>query len=115
MTRVVSLREEYALELFGGGGLVTKSCPTFCDPMDYSLPGFSVHGIAQARILEWVDISFSRGSSQSRDQTQVSTLQTGSLPLSHKGRPYDPKDVGDLISGSSAFSYIQYHKEVICK
>ena len=63
MTRVVSLKKEYALELLGGGVLVTKSCPTFCDPMDYSLPGgFSVHGIAQARILEWVDISFSRGS-----------------------------------------------------
>ena len=41
-----------------------------CDPMDYSLPG-SIHEIFQARILEWVAISFSRGSSQSRDQTQV--------------------------------------------
>ena len=42
-----------------GGGLVTKSCPTLCDPMDYSLPGCSVHGILQARILEWVAIAFS--------------------------------------------------------
>ena len=48
----------------GGGGLVTKLCPTLCDPMDYSLPGFSVHGILQARILGWVAISFSRGSFQ---------------------------------------------------
>ena len=40
--------------------LVTKSCPTFCNPMDCSLPGSSVHGILQARILEWVAISFSR-------------------------------------------------------
>ena len=47
-------------------------CPTLCDPMDCSLPGSSVHGIFQARILEWVAISFSRGSSQPRDQTQVS-------------------------------------------
>ena len=38
-----------------------KSCPTLCDPMDCSPPGFSVHGILQARILEWVAISFSRG------------------------------------------------------
>ena len=38
---------------------VTQSCPTFCDPMDYSLPGFSICGILQARILEWVAISFS--------------------------------------------------------
>ena len=39
-----------------------KSCLTLCDPMDCSLPGFSVHGISQARILEWVAIPFSRGS-----------------------------------------------------
>ena len=39
-----------------------QSCPTLCDPMDYSLPGSSVHWILQARILEWVAISFSRGS-----------------------------------------------------
>ena len=50
-------------------GLVTKSCLTLFDPMDCSSPGFSVHGIFQARILEWVAISFSRGSSQPRDQT----------------------------------------------
>ena len=41
-------------------------------PMDCSLPGSSVHGIFKARVLEWVAISFSRGSSQPRDQTQVS-------------------------------------------
>ena len=40
---------------------VVQSCLTLCDPMDRSLPGFSVHGILQARILEWVTISFSRG------------------------------------------------------
>ena len=45
---------------------VTQSCPTLCDPVDCSLPGSSVHGILQARILEWVAISFSRGSSQPR-------------------------------------------------
>ena len=43
-----------------------------CDPMEYSPPGSSVHGIFQARMLEWVAISFSRGSSQPRDRTQVS-------------------------------------------
>ena len=43
--------------------LVSKSCPTVCYPMDYSPPGFSVHGISQARILEWVASSLSRGSS----------------------------------------------------
>ena len=39
---------------------VTQSCPTLCDPMDYSLPGSSIRGIFQARVLEWVAISFSR-------------------------------------------------------
>ena len=53
---------------------VAQSCPSLCDPMDYSLPGFSVHGISQARILEWVAISFSRGSSQPRDRIQVSCI-----------------------------------------
>ena len=53
---------------------VTQSCATLCDPMDSSLPGSSVHGIFQARILEWVAISFSRGSSQPRDWTQVSHI-----------------------------------------
>ena len=52
--------------------LVTQSCPALCDPMDCSLPGSAVRGILQARILEWVAISFSRGSSQPRDQTWVS-------------------------------------------
>ena len=48
--------------------LVVQSCLTLCDPMDCSLPG-SVHGIFQARILEWVTMPFSRGSSQPRDWT----------------------------------------------
>ena len=43
--------------------LLTQLCPTLDDPMDCSLPGSLVHGISQARILEWVAISFSRGSS----------------------------------------------------
>ena len=47
------------------------SCPTLCDPMDYSLRGSSIHGIFQARVLEWIAISFSRGSSQPRDWTWV--------------------------------------------
>ena len=53
---------------------VTQSCPTLCDPMDYSLPGFSIHGIFQARVPQWVAISFSRGSSQPRDRIQVSCI-----------------------------------------
>ena len=51
-----------------------KSCPTLCNPIDCSLPGSSVHGIFQAIVLEWVTISFSRGSSRPRDRTQVSCI-----------------------------------------
>ena len=48
---------------------VAQSCPTLCDPMDYT-----VHGILQGRIPEWVAVPFSRGSSQPRDRTQVSCI-----------------------------------------
>ena len=53
---------------------VAQLCLTLCDPVDCSPQGSSVHGILQARILEWVAISFSRRSSQPRDQTQVSHI-----------------------------------------
>ena len=54
--------------------LVTKFCQLFRDYMDYSPPSSSVHGISQARILEWVAIYFSRGSSQPKDQTCISFI-----------------------------------------
>ena len=60
-------------------------CLTVCDPMDCSLPGSSVHGILQARILEWVAVPFSRGSSQPRSLT----LQILNC-LSHQGSPIVP-------------------------
>ena len=53
------------------GVLIAQLCPTLCNPMDYNPPDSSVHGILQARILEWVAIPFSGGSSHLRDQTQV--------------------------------------------
>ena len=53
---------------------VTQSCLTLCEPMDCSLPGHPVHEIFQARILEWVAISYSKGSSQPRDRTHVSRV-----------------------------------------
>ena len=61
---------------------VTQSCPTLCNPIDYT-----VHGILQPRILEWVAFAFSRGSSQPRDRTQVSTLQVNFLPAEPPGKP----------------------------
>ena len=70
-----------------GGGLVTQSCPTLCDPVGCSPPGSSVHGISQARILEWVAISFSRASSQPRDHTQVSCIACCFFTSETSGRP----------------------------
>ena len=58
-----------------------KRVLTLCDPMDYT-----VHGIFQARILEWVGIPFSRGSSQTRDRTQVSRIAGGFLPAEPPGK-----------------------------
>ena len=68
--------------------LVTQSCPTVCDPMDCSPPGSSVHGILQARRLEWVALPFSRGSAQPRDGTQgLPHCRQILYQLSHKGSP----------------------------
>ena len=61
---------------------VAQSCPTLCNPMDYT-----VHGILQARILEWVAFPFSRGSSQPRDQTGSPAVQADSLPVEPQGKP----------------------------
>ena len=73
------LHKEPMFSLRNSGSTVVKvsgaqSCLTLCDPMDCSLPSSSVHGILQARILEWVAISFSRESSWPRERTQVSWI-----------------------------------------
>ena len=67
--------------------LVTHLRPALCSPMDCSSPGSSIHGITQARILEWVATPFSRGSSQPRGQTQVFALGANSLPSEPPGKP----------------------------
>ena len=68
-----------------------QSWPNLCDPMDCSPPSSSVHGILQARILEWVAMPSSRGPSQPGDRTQVSYTylhwQVDSLPLAPFGKP----------------------------
>ena len=81
-------RLSFCWGLTGWWYLITKLCLTLGDPIDYSLPDFSVHGISQARILESVATSFSRGSSQLRGRTCVFCIcQADSLPLSHQGSP----------------------------
>ena len=72
-------------------GLLPFTCSvvsdSFATPMDYSPPGSSVHGISQARILEWVAISSSRESSQIRDQTRVSCTAGGFFTTEPPGKP----------------------------
>ena len=68
------------MEIYNSESEVAQSCPTLCDPVDCSLPGSSIHGILQARVLEWVAISFSRGS-RPRDQTRVSCIAGRCLTL----------------------------------
>ena len=65
---------KFRIGLRSEGSEFAKSCPTSCNPVDCSPPGSSIHGILRARILEWVAISFSRGSSWPRDWTQVSHI-----------------------------------------
>ena len=91
--------------------LVTQSCLTLYNPMNCSPPGSSVHGIFQARILERVAISFSRGSSGPRNRTQVSCIAGGFLHYRQillltelQGKPLWPY-MGEFISRLSILSY----------
>ena len=72
---------------------VARSCLILCNPVDCSLPGSSVHGILQARILEWVAIPFSRGASQSRSPA----LQVYSLLSQLPGKPGEEEEGGNQI------------------
>ena len=90
---------------------VTKSCPTLYDPMDCSPPGSSVHGISQARILEWVDLSLSRDLPDPGIAPRSPALQAGSLPLSHQGSP-PPRNVSLL---SYVFPALECFLEQTCE
>ena len=88
------MKHKQFINLFGmkNESVSCSVVPTFCDPMDYSQPGSSAHGIFQARIMEWVAILFSRGSSLTRDWTQVfCTAGRFFTLLSHKGNSFDMK------------------------
>ena len=65
--------------------LAAKSCSTLCSPMDYNLPGSSLHGIFQVRILEWVAISFTRDLPDPGFKHTSPAWQVDPLPLSHLG------------------------------
>jgi len=66
---------------------VAQSCLTLCDPVDCSPPGSSIHGIHQARILEWVAISFSRGLPNPGIKHRSPTLQADALTSEPPGKP----------------------------
>ena len=91
---------------------VAQSCPTLCNPVDCSPPGFSLHGILQERILEWVAISFSRGSSQPRDRTQVSRIagRCFNVLVGHIINGYKLRFPGDSDSVTEIFKHTQNFK-----
>ena len=99
----------------GGGGLVPNLCPTLCGPMDCRPPGFSVYGILQARTLEWVFTSFSRGSSQSGESAIISCI-TGSLlhcrqilyQMCHQGSPKSWIKCWSVLHWSFNFLWSQF-------
>ena len=66
---------------------VAQLCPTLCDPMDYSLPGSSLHGIFQARVLEWIAVSFSGDLLDPGIEPWSPALQADSLPFALQGSP----------------------------
>ena len=84
--------------------LVTKSCLTLCNSIDYSLPSSSVHGILQARTLEWVAISYLRGSSQPRDRTHNSCLAGGFFTTEPPGALLNIYSICIISSGG----YVQF-------
>ena len=73
--------------------LVTESCPTLCGPVNYSPPSSSIHGISQARILEWAAISFFRGSSRPRDQTHISCITGRFFTIEPPGKPLEKQNL----------------------
>ena len=75
-------------------------CPTLCSPLDCNPPGSSVHGILQARILKWVAISYSMGSSWPRDRTQVSCI-------SYAGRGFTDRDKWNIFNRAISIQIIE--------
>ena len=93
------------------GGLVVVMSDS-CNPMDYSAPGSSVHGISQARTVEWVVISFSRGSSQPRDQNCVSFIAGRFFITEPPGKPRCPGISCSIVQALS--SHLQCFSQWVC-
>ena len=80
---------------------VAQSFLTLCNPMDYSPPGSSIHGILQARILEWAAVLFSRGSSRPGIEPKSPALQADSLPSELPGKPFFPESNPQTVTDKS--------------
>ena len=80
-----------------------QSGSTLCDPMDCNLSGSSVHGILQARILEWVAISYSKGSSQPRDRTCISYIGRWIFFFLTTVPPGKPKGIRQMIKKTEKY------------
>ena len=81
---------------------VVQSCPTLCNPVDCSLPGSSVHGILQARILEWVAITFSGDPPDPGIKPRSPTLEADALTSEPPGQPVWPKQVPNCVLGQNS-------------
>ena len=86
--------------------LVTPSCLTLYNPMDFSPAGSSVYGILQARIWEWVVISFSRGSSQPRDWTRVTHIAGRFFTVRAPGKHVDRENPTPICSNKQGWSFV---------
>ena len=95
-TRVLFTQLQKSLSLC----VCTQSCLTLCNTMDCSPPGSADHEISQARILEWVAISFSRGSSQPRDQTHISCISCFADRLFTTEPPGKPMEMKECLIAS---------------
>ena len=97
---------------------VLQSCPTLCNPMDHSPRGSPIHGILQARILEWVALSSSRGSSQPRDWTWVSSVSCIGRQVLYHRHPWEARCLCYPFYFYNSFSWIRtpdpYSKAVSC-
>ena len=96
------------LPAFGATYMRVQSCPTLCDTMDCSPSGSSVYGVLQARILEWVAMPSSRGSSQPRDRNSISctasrfsTTEPAGKPPASGGGPHSLVSLGSQVHNSN--------------
>ena len=88
-------------------------CPTLCDPMDSSPPGSSVHGILYARILEWVAISFSRGSSWPRDWTRVSCIAGRCFTVWATRKAHNPEEHAYTKKEGKYYFWVTLKREIL--